>query len=123
MLTSEADGEISERERLRALLAQALAEAHTRGASRITELHMTLWDPTPASAARLRETLQELSQNTLAAQAQVIITIAPSRFICWNCCGLRFESDDPDAPCPNCGHQGWLIPDEVTFALDHITCE
>jgi|YNPNPStandDraft_1061719.scaffolds.fasta_scaffold07913_1 Zn finger protein HypA/HybF involved in hydrogenase expression len=123
MLTSEADGGISERERLRALLAQALAEAHTRGASRITELHMTLWDPTPASAARLRETLQDLSQNTLAAQAQVIITIAPSRFICWNCCGLRFESNDPDAPCPNCGHKGWLIPEEVTFALDHITYE
>jgi Zn finger protein HypA/HybF involved in hydrogenase expression len=49
--------------------------------------------------------------------------LAPSRFICWNCCGLRFESENLDAMCPNCGDLGMLIPVEVTFALDHIEVE
>ncbi|HEC33209.1 MAG TPA: hypothetical protein ENI37_00630, partial [Chloroflexi bacterium] len=85
---------VSEYEMVRAMLDQALAEARTHGASRITALHLVLYDSSPETEASLRRALSELSANTLAENAQVIVRLAPSRFICWNCCGLRFESDD-----------------------------
>jgi Zn finger protein HypA/HybF involved in hydrogenase expression len=102
------------------MLAQALAEARSRGASRITELHLVLYDSSQETGANLRRMVRELSLNTLAEQAQVIFHPAPSRFICWNCCGLRFESDDPEAACPNCGHKGFLVPPGITFALERV---
>ena len=110
-------------ERVRALLEQALGEAQMRDANRITELHLTLYDSSPQSERALRDTLAELSADTLAESARVIISLAPSRFICWNCCGLRFESDDPEAMCPNCGDLGALIPPDILFALEGIEIE
>lgn len=111
---------IPDAEIVRAMLNQALAEARSRGANRITELHLVMYDSSQETDDALRKILDELSSNTLAESAQVITRPAPSRFICWNCCGLRFESDDSEAVCPNCGHVGLLIPADVTFALDHI---
>ena len=111
---------IPEREEIRAMLNQALAEARSRDARRIAELHLELFDPSRETEQALRDMLAELSANTLAEGARVVTFLAPSRFICWNCCGLRFESGSPEAICPNCGELGMLIPVEVTFALDHI---
>jgi Zn finger protein HypA/HybF involved in hydrogenase expression len=111
---------IPDAEVVRAMLNQALAEARSRGADQITELHLVMYDSSQETEAALRKTVDELSSNTPAQNAQVITRPAPSRFICWNCCGLRFESDDPEAVCPNCGQAGLLVPTDVTFALDHI---
>ena len=111
---------ITERERVRALLDQALAEARSHGASRIIALHFVVYGSSQEAEASLRRLLQELSVNTLAEDAQVIIRAGPNRFICWNCCALRFESDAEEAVCPNCGHKAALIPSDITFALDRI---
>jgi len=111
---------ISERERARALLDQALAEARSHGACRITALHFVTYGPSQDTAASLRRILQELSVNTLAEGARVVARPGPNRFICWNCCALRFESDEEEAACPNCGHVAVRIPTDITFALDHI---
>jgi len=105
---------------VRAMLNQALAEARSRGASRITELHLTMYDISPEAEQALRRTLDKLASKTPAENAQVVTSLAPSRFICWNCCGLRFESDDPDGVCPNCGHTALRVPPEIIFALHHI---
>ena len=111
---------IPDTEIVRAMLNQALAEARSRGANRITELHLVMYDSSRETEGAIRKILDELSSNTPAENAQVITRPAPSRFICWNCCGLRFESDDPQAICPNCGQAGLLVPADITFALDHI---
>jgi len=108
---------------VRAMLDQAVAEARSRSAHRVTALHVVLYDPSPATKQALRNTVYELSANTPAEDAQVFVHRAPSRFICWNCCGLRFESDDPEAMCPNCGESGLLIPPDVIFALERIEVE
>ena len=105
---------------VRAMLNQALAEARSRSANRITELHLVMYEASQETEEGLRKTLDELSSNTLAEDAHVITHPAPSRFICWNCCGLRFESDNSGAVCPNCGHEGLLIPADIVFALEHI---
>ncbi len=100
------------------MLEQALAEARSRGAHRITALHLELFSRSSETERVLRDLVEGLSAGTLAETAEVITFPAPSRFICWNCCGLRFQSEDP--VCPNCGHEGMIVPLEVTFALDHI---
>ncbi len=102
------------------MLQQALAEARGRGATRITTLHLELFDLAPETERSIRSLVAELSADTLAAGAEIVTFLAPSRFICWNCCGLRFESDNPEAVCPNCGDLGMLIPVEVTFALARV---
>lgn len=111
---------ISERERVQALLNQALAEARSHGASRITALHFIAYGPFRETEARLRSILQELTVHTLAEGAQIVIHAGPNRFVCWNCCALRFESEEEVAVCPNCGHTATPIPREITCALDHI---
>jgi len=110
-------------ERVRALLEQALGEAQMRGANRIIELRLILYDPSRQTEQALRNALTELSANTLAQGARIVNIPAPSRFICWNCCGLRFESDDSEAMCPNCGDLGALIPPDILFALERIEIE
>ena len=105
------------------MLQQALAEAHAQGADRIARLHLELFDPNPQIKAALDDLVADLSRDTPAEGAQVVTFLAPSRFICWNCCGLRFESEDPEAICPNCGELGMLIPPDVTFALDHVEAQ
>ncbi len=102
------------------MLKQALAEAQAQGAVQVLELHLEMFDPSPETEQALRALVAELSGGTPAEGCRIITFPAPSRFICWNCCGLRFESDNPEAICPNCGEPGMLIPIEVTFALDHV---
>jgi Zn finger protein HypA/HybF involved in hydrogenase expression len=111
---------ISERERARALLCQALAEARSQGASRITALHFVVYGSFQETEARLRRILEELTLNTPAEGAQVVVRVGPNKFLCWNCCALRFESHEERPACPNCGHTASLIPVDITFALDHI---
>ena len=111
---------IPDREEVRAMLQQALAEAHAQGPGRIERLHLELFDADLQIEEVLKDLVADLSRGTPAEGAQVVTFLAPSRFICWNCCGLRFESEDPEAICPNCGELGMLIPPEVTFALDRV---
>jgi Zn finger protein HypA/HybF involved in hydrogenase expression len=111
---------ISERERARALLNQALAEARSQSAERIAVLHFVTYGSSQETAANLREIVRELSVDTLAEGAQIVTMKGPNRFICWNCCALRFESEEEEAICPNCGHMAARIPTDITFALDHI---
>ena len=111
---------IPPREEVRAMLGQALAEAHKQHATRLTKLHLELFDPHPETKRALCNLVVELSADTIAAGAQIITFPAPTRFICWNCCGLRFFSEADEAVCPNCGQLGMLIPHDVTFALDHV---
>ena len=102
------------------MLRQALSEAEARHARRLTELHLELFDSRPEAGRELCDLVAELSTGTIAAGVQVVTFPAPTRFICWNCCGLRFHSEADEAICPNCGEMGMLIPPDVIFALDHV---
>ena len=100
-------------ERMRAIVAQAVAEAKSRGDGRLARVHLDIYGD--CSAAEIRRLFQEASAGTLAESAEVVIKRAGSRYICWNCCGLRFES--MDGVCPNCGEAALVVPEEITFAL------
>ncbi len=111
---------ISKEEKVEALLNQALAQARSQDARRITALDFVIYGWSQGEEDDLRCLLQEVSAGTPAEDAEIVIEAGPHRFICWNCCGLRFESDEEAATCPNCGHEALAIPSDIPFALDRI---
>jgi Zn finger protein HypA/HybF involved in hydrogenase expression len=109
-----------EMEKVKAMVAQALAEAQTHDAQRVTALHLTMYDPSTEALRAVKEALALVCARTPAEGARLVTRPAPSRYICWNCCGLRYESSDEDAMCPNCGSVGFAVPPDITFALDRV---
>ncbi len=100
--------------RMKALIAQAVAEAHHEHKNpRIIEVALIAYGDIPAE--RLTELFTEASRGTLAEGALVRVQETGTRYICWNCCGLRFES--VDGVCPNCGEMSLEVPEAITFSL------
>ena len=107
-------------EPVRAMLAQALAEARTRGSERVVGLHLVMYNRSPEALETLHTALDTLTTGTPAEGVALHTRPAPSLFICWNCCGLRFEADTEEAICPNCGSPGLIVPPDVTFSLEKV---
>jgi Zn finger protein HypA/HybF involved in hydrogenase expression len=99
-------------ERMKAIIAQAVAEAE-RGSQPLTRVHLLVYGDTKAE--QVEQWFQVASRGTPAEAAEPLIESAGSRYICWNCCGLRFEGHDD--VCPNCGEVALTIPEEIAFAL------
>ncbi|HEC21608.1 MAG TPA: hydrogenase maturation nickel metallochaperone HypA [Chloroflexi bacterium] len=104
-------------ERMKAIVAQAIAEAecHHRGV-RLATVHLIVYGETAEEA--LRRLFEKASRGSPAEGARLIIERATSRYICWNCCGLRFESGD--GVCPNCGELALEVPPDISFALQRV---
>jgi Zn finger protein HypA/HybF involved in hydrogenase expression len=100
-------------ERMKAIVAQAIAEAHGH---LLSEIHLVVYGD--IDEGQVKEIFIEASQGTQAEGVRLIIHGAGSRYICWNCCGLRFESED--GVCPNCGELALEVPEEIAFALRHV---
>lgn len=99
---------------MRALIAQAVAEARQeRRRPLVAEVQLIAYGGIDPDEVVLL--FYEASQGTLAEDAAVIVQHTGSRYICWNCCGLRFES--ADGACPNCGEVALEVPEEIAFAL------
>ena len=107
-------------EPVRAMLAQAFAEARARGVEHIAALHLTMYDRSPEALEAVRGALEVLTPGTPAENTELYTRPAASQFICWNCCGLRFEADTEEAICPNCGSEGLVVPPDITFALERV---
>lgn len=106
------------RERARAMIAAAVAEAQANGRRAIAALHVTLYTAPDSPTDAIRDAIDAARVGTPAAGAQLHFIQAPARYICWNCCGLRFEGRD--GICPNCESEALLVPEEILFALDRV---
>ena len=100
-------------ERMRALIEQAAAEARSQGSDGVAHLHLRLYGSVDQEA--IAALFDAQSRGTPVEGARLTFSRAAERYICWNCCGLRFEG--VDGVCPNCGGQALPIPDEINFAL------
>lgn len=105
-------------ERARAMMAAALAESHAIGAGSIAALHVTIYASPDISRDDIRAAIDAVRCGTLAENARLNFSEAPARYICWNCCGLRF--DGRGGICPNCESEALLVPDEIVFALNRV---
>lgn len=105
-------------EHARAMITAALAQTRAHGAGRISALHLTIYPSPDTSLDAIRAAIDFVRRGTAAESARVHFHHAPARYICWNCCGLRFEG--LDGVCPNCESEALLIPEDIVFALDRI---
>ncbi len=102
----------------RALINQAVAEATAQGKSEIQALHFVTYPAEDVTPEMIRAAIDTMRQATLAGHAELHFKPKPGRYVCWNCCGLRYEAID--GVCPNCGHEGLVIPMEMVVALERI---
>ncbi|MGF1507047.1 MAG: hydrogenase/urease maturation nickel metallochaperone HypA [Anaerolineae bacterium] len=103
-------------ERIKAIVEQAIAEAAQQQRTP-AEIHLIVYGGTDDDM--VREQVAQAAQGTPAEKAVLVLEHAGSRYICWNCCGLRCESDE--GVCPNCGDAAFKIPEEIAVALRRVT--
>ncbi len=102
----------------RALINQAVAEASAQGKPDIRALYFVTYPAEDITLEMIRAAIETMRQATPAGQAELHFAQRPGRYVCWNCCGLRYEASD--GVCPNCGHEGLVIPLEMVVALEKI---
>jgi len=102
----------------RALINQAVAEAAAQDRSDIRALYFVTYPAEEITPDMIRAAIETMRQATPAGQAELHFAAKPGRYICWNCCGLRYEA--VDGVCPNCGHEGLVVPMEMVVALERI---
>jgi len=102
----------------RALINQAVAEAAAQGKQDIHALYFVTYPAEDVTPNMIRAAIDTMRQATPAGRAELHFTPKPGRYICWNCCGLRYEAID--GVCPNCLHEGFVIPMEMVVALEKI---
>jgi Zn finger protein HypA/HybF involved in hydrogenase expression len=102
----------------RALINQAVAEAAAQGKPAIHALYFVTYPADDITLEMIRAAIETMRLATPAGQAELHFTQKPGRYVCWNCCGLRYEA--VDGVCPNCGHEGLVIPMEMVVALERI---
>ncbi len=104
-------------ERMRSIVAQAIAEASRKAPQgRLATIHLIVYGG--FDAVQARDLYGQASRGTAAEGVPLTLQEAGSRYICWNCCGLRFES--ADGVCPNCGETAIVVPEEIGFALHKV---
>lgn len=103
-------------ERMRALVAQAAAEAANLNSHQLAEIQLDIYGQTDDT--RVEALFIEASKGSEIEGVPLVVSPAGSRYICWNCCGLRFESED--GICANCGEVGLEIPEEIAFSLRRV---
>ena len=104
---------------MKAIVEQAVAECKTMNRQHPCtgmDIHLIVYGG--ISEAEARELFETASKGTPAEDAKLTIELSGTRYICWNCCGLRFESSD--GVCPNCGDEALKVPDEIAFALRSV---
>lgn len=102
----------------RSLINQAVAEAAAQGKDHIGHLYFVLYHTDEVTPDMTRAAIETMRLATPAAGAELHFRQAPSHFVCWNCCGLRYEATD--GVCPNCGHEGLIIPVEMVVSLERV---
>ncbi len=102
----------------RSLINQAVAEAAAQNSDSIRNLYFVLYESEDVPVELIHTAIEMMRQATPAAEADLHFRTAPSHFVCWNCCGLRYEA--VDGVCPNCGHEGLIIPPEMVVSLERV---
>lgn len=85
------------------ILAAAIEVAQREGASRITEIRVTVGELTEIVTDSLQFAFEVLRRDTLAADAVLTVERLGARSRCGEC-GEEFEHGRFEATCPKCGN-------------------
>ncbi len=84
------------------ILSQSFEAAKAEDAVRINEIRITVGELTEIVETALQFAFEVLRQDTIAADAELVVTILPPRSRCGQC-GHEYEHDRFDMTCPECG--------------------
>ena len=92
------------------ILAASFEAAEEAGATRITEIRVSVGELTEVMDFALQFAFESLTPGTMAEGAVLLVNHVPARSKCLEC-GTEFEHDRFEMICPNCG----------SFALESLS--
>jgi len=104
------------------ILAIAVQHANEAGASRVTQINITIGDLSSYVDDSVAFYWNMLSENTLCAGSRLEFTRIPARVIC-NACENEFELPHELIPCPKCQSFDLQILAGKEFYVDSIEVE
>jgi len=104
------------------ILEIANRHATTAGATKITNIYITLGRLSSIVDDSVQFYWDIISQDTMSAGAKLHFTRIPARMRC-NECSHEFEMQDELAPCPQCGSINLTLVSGDEFWLDSIEIE
>lgn len=84
------------------ILESSFEAAEKAGATRITEIRVSVGELTEVVEFALQFAFESLSPGTMAEGATLIVNNVPARSKC-NECGLEYDHDRFQMVCPDCG--------------------
>jgi len=84
------------------ILDASFAAAEKAGATRITEIHVSIGELTEVVDFALQFAFEALTPDTMAEGATLFIEMVPARSACHDC-GLEYDHDRFEMLCPTCG--------------------
>ncbi len=84
------------------ILDASFAAAEKAGATRITEIKVSIGELTEVVDFALQFAFEALTPGTMADGAQLVVIMVPARSRCRDC-GLEYDHDRFEMLCPTCG--------------------
>ena len=105
-----------------AILDKALSKAAEEGASRITDVRIVVGDISTYSEDSVQFYWDEISKDTPAAGATLHFRRVPAELQCM-ACFTKYNPQDEEILCPNCGSSGAKILAGEEFYLEALDVE
>ncbi len=107
---------------IKGVVETALAAARERGAARVTELNLVVYDDGHTDTRALSLHFETLVQGTPAQGAHLNFDTRACEWRCWSC-GKLFTSASLEATCPDCGNLSLPVSRDDEVYLESIEVE
>ena len=104
------------------ILSIALKHAELAGASKVTDIHITMGQLSSVVDDSVQFYWEMISENTICFGAKLHFKRIPAEFFCTDC-KTQFNLNQELAPCPNCGSIRVRIVAGEEFFLESIEVE
>jgi hydrogenase nickel incorporation protein HypA/HybF len=101
------------------ILAAAIEAAEKEHAAKINEIRISVGDLTEIQDFALQFAFETLRQDTIAAEAELVVNHVPPKSHCLQC-DVDFEHDKWDLLCPTCHGFGCEIIEGRELRIDSI---
>jgi len=96
--------------------------AEKAGATRITEIRVSIGELTEVVDFALQFAFEALTPGTMAEGATLVINMVPARSLCRDC-GLEYDHDRFEMLCPTCGSMNVELLTGREMSIDSIEAD